>query len=225
MKTLNALLILALGIALSACAHKKSADDVCNETIPASDGRPTILVIGDSISIGWMNQVIANDSLPNYQVVHNPCNAKFSTYTLENIDGWLSARPQFYAIVWNNGLWDIASWVNTSGSDYQLNEAEIAHKIMAKTSRPLFLLTTGVPVNTPYRNDANVAAYNALAVQVINTELGLPVLDLYTASHSAPIVNEHVDPVQQDDVHYTTQGYNDIAALVLNELNALYGIQ
>lgn len=213
------LILVLMACALAACS-KSSSDDVCTEVIPPSDGRPTILVIGDSISIGWYDALESSGALANYQVVHNPCNAEYSAYTLVRIDSWLAQRPQYYAIVWNNGLWDIADWIGATGAEYASNETAIANKIKAKTTRPLFLLTTGVPVGTPYRTDAHVAAFNGV-IEPVMVSLSVPTLDLYTASHSAPIVNEHS---AAGDPHYTLQGYLDIAALVLGELNTLYGI-
>ena len=65
----------------------------------APDGRPAILVIGDSISIGWSQAIIDNNMLPDYQILHNPCNGESSTFTRMNVKKWLSARPNYYAIV------------------------------------------------------------------------------------------------------------------------------
>jgi lysophospholipase L1-like esterase len=168
--------------------------------------------------------MIKEGDLKKYQIIHNPCNAENSWYTMKNIDGFLSVRPSFYAIVWNNGLWDDDSWINTPANEYIRNEMAIAEAIKAKTKRPMFATTTGVPKNTPYRSDAGVAYFNTLAKATMTAE-GVPMVDLYTASHKAPIVNEHVDSVAQDDVHYTPQGYDDLSHIVLNALKNKYGIK
>lgn len=207
-------------VAIAACS--KSVDQ-CLEVIPPSDGRPSILVIGDSISIGWLGALKNSGALSKYQVVHNPCNARFSAYTMARVQSWLEARPQWYAVIYNNGLWDVADFVGETYSGYQSNETVITNRINGATSRPLFLLTTGVPINTPYRLDAHVAQFNALIQPAIES-LGVPVLDLYGPSHSAPIVNEHSGDGIVGDVHYTAQGYTDISNLVLNKLAIQYGI-
>lgn len=207
-------LTLLLALALFGCA-KPDAPPTCvpGEKLATATGAPTVLVIGDSISIGYTPHVAS--ALPNYDVVHNPCNAMTSTWTLQEIDGWLAGRASFESITWNNGLWDVADWISTPASVYVANLHAIAQKIKAKTTRPIFVLTTQVLPGTPNRVDANVITFNALAVQVMAQE-GIPVVDLYTTS--AGIQSEHKTPT---DVHYTDQGYQDLSVPILNELNIL----
>ncbi len=213
----NLLLILTLGLLLSACASKDKEAYPCYETATADDSRLDILVIGDSISIGYTPYV--QDALAtNYDVSHNLCNAMESSNGVKKIDLWLSQRATWEAITFNHGLWDAASWVNTPISTYKNNLHVIAQKIKARTSKPLFILTTEVLPGTPYRNDSRVQALNAAAVEVMNAE-GIPVLDLHTFSQT--IQDKHVNP---NDVHYTEEGSSLLADEVLNELNTLYGI-
>lgn len=184
--------------------------------MPAWNGKPSILVIGDSISIGYTPTIQA--ALPNYEVVHNPCNAMTSTWTNLYVEDWLSERASFDAITWNNGLWDIASWIATSDADYIANLHTIAQKLKAKSSNVLFITTTEVLPGTQYRNNADVIHKNSLAVTVMGQE-GIPVLDLY--SYSTTIQNEHVTPT---DVHFTETGYQLLGQQVLNALSANFSI-
>ncbi len=213
-------LILLLALISAACAKKESDFQYCpsGEALEATNGQPTILVIGDSISIGY-TPTIANALAANHQVVHNPCNAMTSTWTASQIDHWLDSRPTFEAIVWNNTLWDIADWVNTSDADYIANLHYIAQKIKAKTSQPMFNLGTEVLPGTPHRIDADVVHKNDLAIIVMAQE-GIPVLDLHTFSQT--LANDHAGP---GDAHFNALGYSLLGATVLNELNVLYGIQ
>ena len=217
MKTIKVCQLLFCLLAM-ACSKKQSGG-ICpaNETLPAATGAPTVLVIGDSISIGYTPTLIAALS-PNYDVVHNPCNAMTTTWTAQNIDTWLASRDSFEAITWNNGLWDVADWENVSDSAYAANLHAIAQKIKAKTAHPLFILTTEVLPATPHRNNADVVNRNNIARDVMNLE-GIAVLDLYSVSQT--IVGEHVSV---DDVHFTEAGSQVLGEAVLDSLDTLFGV-
>lgn len=204
-------------LVLASCARVDSPS-YCplNQSLSPSNGKSTVLIIGDSISVGYT--ITIRTQLTNYDVVHNPCNAMETTWTRSQINKWLDSRAQFEAITWNNGMWDIADWVQTTDYDYVSNLHYIAKKIKAKTSRPLFILTTQVLPGTPHRVDANVFHKNQLAAQVMAQE-GIPVLDLYSVSQGIPLY--HVDP---HDVHYTPAGYQILGNAVLSALDSIYGI-
>src|SRR6266540_1933513 len=171
----NNLYTLALCLLLMACGHTKEKDPYpCDNVNTVDDARPDILVIGDSISIGYTPFVQA--ALPGYDVSHNYCNAMDSKNGVNKIDLWLSQRPSWGAITFNHGLWDVASWIRTSDSNYRANLTSLARKIKASTTKPLFILTTEIPINTPYRSNARALELNAIALDVMNTE-GVPVLD------------------------------------------------
>jgi hypothetical protein len=209
--------LVVFAILLIGCA-KTHNDQVCPvaQSISAPTGKPTILIIGDSISIGYAPYV--ESGLPNYDVVHNPCNAMTTFWTITQIDYWLAGRPTFEAITFNNGLWDISSWVQTTDAEYIDNLHTIAKKVKAKTSKPLFILSTQILPGTPYRWDGDVVHKNALAVTVMNNE-GIPVLDLYSVSATIPF--DHVSPI---DPHYTQAGYSILGQAVLGALSTTYGI-
>ena len=210
-----------MNLILLICAincSKKQSGGICpaNETLPTATGAPTILVIGDSISIAYTPTL--KDALSTYDVVHNPCNAMTSTWTAQNIDTWLASRDTFEAITWNNGLWDIADWEKVSDIDYAANLHAIAQKIKAKTAHPLFILTTEVLPATEHRVNADVINKNNIARDVMALE-GIAVLDLYSISQT--IVDEHVSI---DDVHFTEEGSQILGDAVLNSLDTLFGI-
>lgn len=215
-RSLKGLLTVFICVFFTACAEDRS-EVTCTgkEAVEASDGRGTVLVIGDSISIGYTPHL--KDALGDtYQVTHNPCNAMTSTWTRMHVEKWLASRTSFEVIVWNNGLWDIATWISTGDAAYEANLRAIARAVRAKTAKPLFILTTKVPVGTPYRNDSDVVRINAIAQRVMSEE-GIPVLDLYAVSANA----EHSAPA---DVHYTTAGSAVLGDAILNELNQTYGV-
>ncbi len=206
--------LIFLTLATTAC-HDPNGPPTCTgqETVTPATGAPTVMVIGDSISIGYTPTVRAG--LPTRDVVHNPCNAMDSIWTSQHIDQWLDSRPSFEAITWNNGLWDVASWAPTPDAQYEANLHFIAQKIKAKTSKPLFVLSSEVLPGTAYRNDADVQAKNAIAVAVMALE-GIPVLDLHAVS--ATIQADHVTPT---DAHFTDAGYAVLGSAVLNQLSLM----
>lgn len=66
---------------------------------------PKVLIIGDSISIGY-TPTVAAESADVAEVVHSPGNASDCTNIIANIDAWLAdANPQVVAL--NCGLHDV----------------------------------------------------------------------------------------------------------------------
>lgn len=214
MKTLYLILITLL---IAGCQKPGSDPYACYTSVPTSNGKPTVLVIGDSISYGYLPTIQSN--LPNYDVVHNPCNAFNSRITLTRIDSWLDARPRYEAITFNNGLWDIAAWSYIDGEAYRSNLTQIATKIKAKTDHPLFILTTQVPVGADGRDSTAVTPRNDIAIEVMNN-LGIPYVDLYSVSLT--ITNLQIDPT---NVHYEVSGYEILGNTILDILNNLYNIK
>ena len=213
---MSRILLLFMSLAMVACA--KNSTEQCYQSMPSLesfDGRPAILVIGDSISMGYGPYV--RESLDQYDVQHNPCNAYDSRNTARRIDGWLKTRSSWHAITFNNGIWDQTvgdTWVGDD--EYRANLTFIARAIKARTARPLFILSTEIPVNTPDRLNARIVRKNEIAVEVMDAE-GIPWLDLY--SYSRTINHLHSRAAEQDDVHFTEEGYEALAEKVLEALN------
>src|SRR3546814_515097 len=64
-----------------------------------------VLIIGDSISIGYFPHV--KESLEGVaEVVHNPGNAQHTGNGLRRLDSWLG-KAQYDVITFNWGLWDL----------------------------------------------------------------------------------------------------------------------
>lgn len=209
----NAVLALVALIGCNRCAKPPGVDPyACSAVIPASDGRPSVLVVGDSISIGYTDHL--RDTLTAYDVQHNPCNAMNTVNTRRRVSGWLSARSHWDAVVWNNGLWDIADWSAVSDSAYEANLTTIARELKARSAVVLFALTTEVPPGTEGRRNADVITKNAIARTVMRAE-GIPVVDLYSVSTT--LVGQHPGP---GDVHYTALGSDVLGDEVLRALRA-----
>jgi len=66
---------------------------------------PKVLIIGDSISIGYtppLTEMLRGKA----EVVHNPGNATHSAYGLKNLDAWLG-DAKWDVIQFNHGLHDL----------------------------------------------------------------------------------------------------------------------
>jgi lysophospholipase L1-like esterase len=140
-----------------------------------------------------------------------------SAHGVRNIGKWLSQRPQWDVITFNFGLWDAADWVNTSNEQYEENLRKIAKLVVVSTDKPMYILTTEVLPGTPHRLNSRVIELNLIAEQVM-TELGIPVLDLYTYSTQFPHL--HIEPT---DVHFTERGYKKLGRRIVRELINIYG--
>lgn len=208
MKNLMILLFLFL---LASCS-----DDSCWPTNTVNDDRPDILVIGDSISLGYTPHLQA--LMPAHDIVHNVCNAKSSRNGVEQIDFWLRQRKQWDAITFNHGLWDSDSRFGTKPEIYRKNLTEIARKIKKRSNNVAFILTTEVLPNTPNNSNAKVLQLNQIAIEVMTNE-NIPVIDLHFASEQ--IQHEHI---HSRDIHFTEAGSEFLADYIYNDLTILFGL-
>lgn len=217
---MKSVIVLFLALGLSACAPSGEDDAYAcmNADLPPEKGSPTILVIGDSISLGYTPALV--DGLPAYDVVHNPCNARNSRLTAQNLGRWLASRPSFEAITFNNGIWDVTDELWTSESEYEANLTFVARAIKAKTTRPLFVLTTKIPPGAiGGRLDSNAVRRNDIALRVMSAE-GIPVVDLHTVSAGLDAYRW-----APNDVHFHEEGSEILADVILSSLDGLYGIR
>jgi hypothetical protein len=202
---------------ITACGQKQDKAQ-CDETaVTIDDAREDILVIGDSISIGYTPFI--KEAFPQYDVMHTPCNSRWSSNGVAKIDFWLSMRPQWKAITFNHGLWDMQRVDGTSLADYEANLRIIADKIKAATPNPVFIMTTGIPLHADGKFCLECELdYQAVAMQVMQDK-GIPVVDLYTVSNS--ILQYHQQDELQNNVHFSSIGYSILADTINNYLNGV----
>lgn len=197
----------------NACAQE--TDCTQGGSVVPDDARPDVLVVGDSISYGWLPAL--QQQVPGLQFVHNPGNGRDSRYGSKCIGHWLSLRPHWHAIIFNHGAWDVSPRRHVSGSDYQGYMRHEAWAIRARTEHPIFLYTTSVPAHDITRYVGSEIAYNRIA-QAIMTEFGVPTVDLWSLSMQHEDLRQHAD--LQNDVHWTPAGSAYFADAVLAELTA-----
>ncbi len=181
---------------------------------------PKVLLIGDSISLGYTSHVkdIMKDEAI---VVHHKGNAQYTGFGLLKIDEWLGDE-NWEVIHFNFGLWDLYGW------DYQdtlrtpetyTQNLEVLLTSLEKTGAKLIWATTTPVCPEPEVHNQLVIdsktekAFRKAALKVMKKH-GIQVNDLYKAIK--PKLGEYA--VGGNDVHFTTEGYHYLAEQVANEI-------
>lgn len=182
-------------------------------------GLPRVLLIGDSISIGYTLPVRA--LLKGKANVHRiPANGGTTARTLENLGQWLGEK-KWDVIHANWGLHDLRIMEDGAHqvglADYEKNLDQIARRLKQAATHVIFATTTPVPEGkvSPPRNPADVERYNEVAIRVMRRH-GVRVNDLYAAV--LPRLKEFQRPV---NVHFTDEGSAFLAAQVALEISKL----
>lgn len=182
---------------------------------------PNVLIIGDSISIGYTPFVI--EMLAGKAVVIHPeGNCEGTTKGVQKLDEWLGST-RWDVIHFNFGLHDLKHVNAKTGEPstdpkdprqadvkkYSENLKIIVAKLKASGAKLIFATTTPVPdKSSPLREPEQVLIYNKAALKIMKKE-GIPVDDLY--GFASPSLNE----IQiRDNVHFTSEGYRELAKKV-----------
>lgn len=189
-----------------------------------SSKQPNILIIGDSISIGY-TPFVKNHFQGKAVVEHNPGNAQHTGTGLEKIDEWLGDE-EWDIVQFNWGLWDLAyrhpdatvygnrdkvnGEITYTVEDYAKNLDSIVTYIKSKTDAKLIFVTTSyVPEDEAGRFTSDPKSYNSAAKAVMKKHDVL-VNDIYKKSK-----NIHKKyGIGSDDVHYTNEGYSMMSELI-----------
>ena len=187
--------------------------------VPDQAGLPRVLLIGDSISIGYTPSVRAH--FTGRANIHRPAeNCGPTVLGLARLDSWLGDGP-WAVIHFNFGLHDLKyldehgtyvtpdrGHVVANPEQYAQNLRAIVARLRRTGARLIFATTTPVPSGALGRVEGSEQAYNSAALRVMQ-ELGVTVDDLggYARAHQAEIQLPH-------DVHYTPAGYTALGNLV-----------
>lgn len=168
---------------------------------------PRVLIIGDSISIGYTTGV--RKLLSGKANVHRvKGNCRYSAFGVQHIDTWLG-EGDWDVIHFNFGLWDWYGWSQeqkATPESYAANLDAIATKLKATGAELIFAVTTP-PCVGPERkvkiivSEARAKAFNDASFAIMQKH-GIQINDLYT-----PITGKR-DQYQlgADNVHYTEAG-------------------
>ena len=198
---------------------------------------PNVLILGDSISIGYTPFVqkdlsgIANVSRPLFENGKNE-NCQGTTYGIQNIDRWIGTK-KLDLIHFNFGLHDIKHVDPVTGKNsnnpkhpyqadlkqYKKNLKEIVKKLKDTGAIIVFATTTPYPDNLKgsMRDPGLSKKYNKVALKVMKKNKIL-IDDLY--GFVLPRMEELQIPM---NVHFTEAGSeaigNEVAQFIRNQLN------
>lgn len=179
---------------------------------------PRVLLIGDSISIGYT--VPVRKMLSGKANVHRPAtNSAHTRKGLEELDQWLG-MGRWDVIHFNWGLHDLKRMEKGEHQvpleEYSKNMAALVARLKETKARLIWASTTPVPEGklNPPRVPADVEAYNAAAL-VIMKKNKVAVDDLY--AFARPRLGEIQRPV---NVHFTNEGSEALAREVAASIAA-----
>jgi len=182
-------------------------------------GLPRVLLIGDSISIGYT--VPTRELLKGKANVQHPRdNCGPTTRGLEKLDAWLGEK-KWDVIHFNFGLHDL-KYINDKGAlvpvaeghqqvpidEYRKNLDEIVTRLKKTGAALIWASTTPVPEGAAGRIKGDAARYNAVAAEVMKKH-GVATNDLYA------FALERLEKIQRPkNVHFTPDGSKALAEQV-----------
>ena len=226
-------LIVAI-VSVSSGAERKPAATPAKKPDPAfakvadTPGLPRVLLIGDSISIGYTADV--RDLLQGQANVHRiSTNGGPTTNGLKNLKAWLG-DGKWDVIHFNWGLHDLKyvgpkddTITDVTASDsrqqvplaqYEQNLKTLVTQLQASGARLIWCATTPVPEGAKGRVPGDEVKYNAAAAGVMQAA-GVATNDLY--GHAQLKLKEIQ---RRADVHYTPEGYRYLAEKVAAAIKA-----
>ena len=207
-------LLLAV-LSASAAEIGKSPAPAAPSLAQAQDvaGLPRVLIIGDSISMGYTLPV--RRLLASKANVHRPpTNCSSTGNGLNHLKSWLGAQ-KWDVIHFNFGLHDAKlppeGIRHAPPEIYEKNLRELVRLMQATGARLIFATTTPVPNNgiiSPTRRFGSIESYNSAALKVMK-EAGVAVNDLNG------FITPQVATLQKpNDVHFTEEGSARLAGQV-----------
>lgn len=199
-----------------------------DEKVETEAGLPDVLILGDSISIGYTPAVREGlDGKAN--VVRPKANCGDTPRGLAEIDKWLG-DGKWDVIHFNWGLWDLCyrnpkskqqgnrDKVNGTLSvplpDYEQNLEQLVTRLKQTGATLIWASTTHVPEGEVGRKAGDEIRYNAVAAKVMKKH-GVAINDLHATSAAfAPELF-----VAPGDVHYTKEGSAKLAEQVVTVIS------
>ena len=217
MRQLAWLFVPLASMGLPGC-HSAAPDETSDEALARAvapfvrdSNLPDVLVIGDSISIGYTIPVreLLRGKANVYRIADN---ARDTDYGLRKLPDWLGAR-RWRVISFNWGLHDLKLQDGrpcVPVERYRANLRAIVRELRSTAARLVWATTTPVPPGDlfPPRNPEDVPRYNAAGLEVMQQE-GVPVIDLY------PLCVPRLGALQRlANVHFRPEGYAVLAEQV-----------
>lgn len=226
------LAVLSIGSDLSVAQDRKPAPKKAPKAnspmapIKDVEGLPRVLLIGDSISIGYTLPV--REGLKGKANVHRPLtNCGPTTKGVEHIDAWLG-EGDWDVIHFNWGLHDL-KYMGPNGenladpkgadnsqqvppADYEKNLRLLVKRLKKTGASLIWRSTTPVPEGARGRVKGDSAKYNEIAAKIMEEE-GIPTNDLYALSMTFKKGMQ-----RPADVHYSREGSKALADSVVESI-------
>jgi acyl-CoA thioesterase-1 len=218
-------------------AEKKAAPKAAAKRAPHpslvkiedTPGLPRVLLIGDSISMGYTIPV--RELLKGRANVHRiPANGGPTSNGLKNLKAWLG-DAKWDVIHFNWGLHDLkyiqddpakradpkapGSHLQVPPAEYEQNLRELVKQLKATGAKLIWCNTTPVLEGSEGRIAGDELKYNAVAARVMQAA-GIPTNDLH--AHAAARIREIQLP--NGNVHFTPDGYQYLAREVAAAIEA-----
>ncbi|MBK1834004.1 SGNH/GDSL hydrolase family protein [Roseibacillus ishigakijimensis] len=195
-----------------------------DEPTPAArEALPPVLLIGDSISLGYtpfVQELMAKEAA----VRHHPGNAQHTGTGLRKLDDWLG-DTDWAVIHFNWGLWDLcyrhpeskeqgrrdkeSGTLTTPLDRYRENLSQLVERLKDTGATLIWAETTYVPPGEAGRKLGDELRYNAVAREVME-EKGIAINELNALTRSFT-PDLFAGP---GDVHYTPAGSRKLARQV-----------
>lgn len=184
-------------------------------------GLPRVLLIGDSISIGYTLNV--RKEMEGKANIHRiPTNGGPTKNGTASLTKWLGTG-KWDIIHFNFGLHDLRHMEDgkrqVEPEDYEKNLRTLVAEMKKTGAKLIFGTTTPVPEGTltPQRTFGDVALYNNIALKVMKeNDVAIDDLNAAVAPDIAKLQNPH-------DVHYNADGYAVLGKAVVKSLNSAIG--
>jgi acyl-CoA thioesterase-1 len=189
---------------------------------------PRVLLIGDSISIGY---TLPTRKLLNGKAnVHRPsANCGPTSRTLKRIDQWLGSKP-WDVVHFNWGLHDL-KYIGPNGANLadpadptsrqqvppakcEANLRKLVARLKQTDAKLIWCSTTPVPEGAKGRVVGHTNDYNVIAAKVMN-ENDVAVHDLYAFAK-----DRQAQIQRRADVHFTPDGSQQLAQQVARKIEA-----
>ncbi len=181
-------------------------------------GLPRVLLIGDSISMGYT--LPTRELLKGQANVHRiPANGGPTTRGLASIDSWLGDK-KWDVIHFNWGIHDlrhIEGKRQVEPEEYESNLRKLVGRLKSTNAKLIWASITPIPQGKlePYRTFGDESEYNAIAARVM-TENGIRINDLH--SYVRPKFEELQRP---NDLHFKPEGSEFLAKQVAEEIRKM----
>lgn len=213
--------LMALAVVFVGVLYGQSQPDPAFAVVQDEPGLPRVLLIGDSISMGYT--LPARKLLGGKANVHRiPENGGPTPNGLAKLASWLGDR-RWDVIHFNWGLHDLRLGEDGKHQvpveEYEKNLRELVKRLKATSAGLIWASTTPVPegkLNPPRRSE-DVLVYNAAAKRVMD-EHQIPIDDLY--AFALPRLAEIQRPA---NVHFTLEGSEGLATQVVASIERALG--